>query len=92
MATLEIKYGSKCRDGSDANVLLPDWLLMVKKPWANCWAGGVGGPPGSPQASRQMQGDERESLPCFGERKAKQPCEISGGVATGGQLEMLSWN
>ena len=33
-------------------------------------------------AKKQMQErKEKESLPCFRERKAKKPCEIEGGVA-----------
>ena len=49
--------------------------LSVKKPWANCWAEGIGVTSGSLEAGESG----RERQPCFGERKAKQPCEISTG-------------
>lgn len=48
-----------CRGSSDAEVLFPI-DLSVKKPWANCWAEGIGGTSGSLEASRQTEGRRGE--------------------------------
>jgi hypothetical protein len=57
--------------------------LSVKKPWANCWAEVIVGTSGMPHASWQTQEREEGTVPCFRGKTANQPCEISGGAATG---------
>lgn len=42
-----------------------------------------------PWRKRETQGGEKSS-PCFGKRKAKQPCEVSGGAATAVPTVMFS--
>ena len=46
-----------CRGGSDAEILFPNLVLdlSVKKPWANCWAEGIGGTSGSLEARERCK-------------------------------------
>jgi hypothetical protein len=57
--------------------------LSVKKPWANCWVGGIGGTSWSQEASRRGK-ENKDRVNHVSQRKAKQPCEIWGGVVARG--------
>ena len=58
--------------------------LSVKKPWANCWAEGIGENSGSLEEKGETK--RGKSSPCFGERQAKVSGEAAASVLQkGGQ-------
>ena len=55
-------------------------LSVIKEAMGQLLGRGLGGTSGSLQARDRHRRERREILLCFQERKAKQPCEILGGV------------
>ena len=50
-----------------------------KEAMSQLLAEGIDGTSGSLEEGDRHKGEE-ERLPCFGERRTKQPCEVSGGA------------